>query len=125
MPSCDHAEPAEFADTDAGESLDPMSREALLEGVKRGDVTLLDVRPEAEFRAGHLPDAINAPVDRLEEMMEQLPRNQEIVAYCRGPWCVLSHEAIRFLRRRGFRVRRYEEGYPEWRAAGLPVAAGG
>lgn len=111
-----------FTETDTGGALEPMSREALLEVVKRGEVTLLDVRPEEEYRAGHLPDAINAPVDRFEAVMDQLPADQEIVAYCRGPWCVLSHEAVQVLRRRGFHVRRYEEGYPEWRAAGLPVA---
>jgi len=112
-----------FADDDAGGALEPMSRAELWARVERGAVTLVDVRPEEEYRAGHLPEAINVPADRLEAMLEQLPRDQEIVAYCRGPYCVLSHEAARRLRRRGFRVRRYEEGFPEWKAAGLPVAS--
>lgn len=112
-----------FAEDDADGALEPMSREMLLGALQRGDVALLDVRPEEEYRAGHLPSAINMPVDRLEEMLDSLPRDQEIVAYCRGPYCVLSHEAVKLLRRRGFRVRRYEEGYPEWRAAGLPAGA--
>lgn len=114
-----------FADHDAEGALEPVSREALLQALQRGDVALLDVRPEAEYRAGHLPSAINAPLDRLEAMLDQLPQDQEIIAYCRGPYCVLSHDAVQLLRRRGFRVRRYEEGYPEWRAAGFPVASEG
>lgn len=111
-----------FADDDADGVLEPMSREALRAGVENGDIALLDVRPEDEYQAGHLPNAINIPIEQLEQMLDRLPRDQEIVAYCRGPYCVLSHEAVRFLRQRGFRVRRYQEGYPEWKAAGLPVA---
>lgn len=111
-----------FADDDADGALEPMSRNELRAALERGDVALLDVRPEAEYRAGHLPAAINVPADRLEAMLDRLPHDQEIVAYCRGPYCVLSHEAEQFLRRRGFRVRRYREGFPEWKAAGLPVA---
>lgn len=111
-----------FADDDADGVLEPMSREALRAGVENGDIALLDVRPEDEYQAGHLPSAINIPIEQLEQMLDRLPRDQEIVAYCRGPYCVLSHEAVRILRQRGFRVRRYQEGYPEWKAAGLPVA---
>ena len=110
-----------FSEDDADGVLEPMSRQALRTVLDRGEVALLDVRPEEEYQAGHLPNAINVPLDRLEQMLDHLPRHQEIVAYCRGPYCVLSHEAIRVLRRRGFKVRRFEEGYPEWKAAGLPV----
>lgn len=90
-------------------------------GLESGKVALLDVRPEEEFHAGHLPRAINIPLEQLEAMLEKLPRDREIVAYCRGPYCVLSHEAVQRLRRLGYHVRRFEEGYPEWKAAGLPV----
>lgn len=110
-----------FAENNADGVLEPMSRETLLEALQRGEVALLDVRPEDEYRAGHLPNAINVPADKLDQMLDRLPRDQEIVAYCRGPYCVLSHEAVQLLRQRGFRVRRYQEGYPEWKAAGLPV----
>ncbi len=110
-----------FADDDAGGALEPMSRHALRAALDSGEITLIDVRPEEEFQAGHLPSAINVPIDKLEQMLDRLPPDQEIVAYCRGPYCVLSHEAVQLLRRKGFQVRRYEEGYPEWKAAGLPV----
>lgn len=112
----------ESLDGDADSALEPMSRQALQNALQRGEVVLLDVRPQEEYHAGHLPDAINIPVEQLETMLQHLPRDQEIVAYCRGPYCVLAHEAVQRLRRHGFRVRRYEEGFPEWRAAGLPVA---
>jgi rhodanese-related sulfurtransferase/DNA-binding transcriptional ArsR family regulator len=111
-----------FADDDADGALEAVSRDALLAGLERGEVVLLDVRPEDEFAAGHLPEAINIPLAQLEEMLDRLPRDREIVAYCRGPYCVLSHEAVQRLRQLGYRVRRFEEGYPEWKAAGLPIA---
>ena len=110
-----------FAEDDAGGALEPMSRDTLQTALDAGEVTVLDVRPEQEYQAGHLPSAINVPIEKLEQMLDLLPPEQEIVAYCRGPYCVLSHEAVQILRRKGFRVRRYEEGYPEWKAAGLPV----
>jgi len=110
-----------FTDNDADGGLRLMSRETLLAALQREEVSLIDVRPEEEYHAGHLPSAINLPADKLERMLDRLPRDREIVAYCRGPYCVLSHEAVRVLGRRGFRARRYEEGYPEWKAAGLPV----
>ncbi|MCC5860212.1 MAG: metalloregulator ArsR/SmtB family transcription factor [Ectothiorhodospiraceae bacterium] len=110
-----------FGGSDADEALEPMSREALAQALAQREVTLLDVRTREEYGAGHLPGAINIPMDQLEQMLDRLPRDQEIVAYCRGPYCVLSHEAVRLLQRQGFRVRRYEEGYPEWKAAGLPT----
>lgn len=111
-----------FADDDAGGSLEPVSRQELLAGLEGGKVVLLDVRPPDEFESGHLPEAINIPLAQLEAMLDRLPHDREIVAYCRGPYCALSHEAVQRLRQLGYRVRRFEEGYPEWKAAGLPVS---
>lgn len=110
-----------FGSDDPGGSLEAVSRDDLLTGVREGSVALLDVRPREEFQAGHLPDAINIPLDELDTMLDALPRNREIVAYCRGPYCVMSHEAVERLRSLGFQVRRFNEGFPEWKAAGLPV----
>jgi len=106
------------------DSMEPVSREELLEKSRAGVVTVLDVRPADEFALGHLPDAVNIPLRELETRLAQLDRSQEIVAYCRGPYCVLSYEAVAALRARGFKVRRLEDGLPEWRAAGLPVVTG-
>lgn len=111
-----------FAEDDADGVLEAVSRDELLAGLASGEVVLLDVRPEEEYEAGHLPEAINIPLEQLEDMLGKLPQDREIVAYCRGPYCVLSHEAVQRLRQLGYRVRRFEEGYPEWKAAGLPVA---
>lgn len=111
-----------FAEDDADGVLEAVSRDELLAGLASGEVALLDVRPEEEYEAGHLPEAINIPLEQLEDMLGKLPRDREIVAYCRGPYCVLSHEAVQRLRQLGYRVRRFEEGYPEWKAAGLPIA---
>lgn len=110
-----------FGSDDPGGSLEAVSRDDLLAGLREGSVALLDVRPQEEYQAGHLPDAINIPLDELEGMLDALPRDREIIAYCRGPYCVLSHEAVERLRKLGFRVRRFDEGFPEWKAAGLPV----
>jgi ArsR family transcriptional regulator len=110
-----------FADDDPDGALETVSMDELLSGLRDGSVALLDVRPEDEFRAGHLPEAINIPLDQLEAMLAELPRDREIVAYCRGPYCVLSHEAVQKLRALGYQVRRFNEGFPEWKAAGLPV----
>jgi rhodanese-related sulfurtransferase/DNA-binding transcriptional ArsR family regulator len=93
----------------------------LFERMKKGLVTVIDVRPPEEFTAGHLPGAINIPIDRLESELGKLPKKREIVAYCRGPYCLMSFEAVRKLRARGFKARRLETGFPEWKAAGLPV----
>ncbi len=90
--------------------------------VANGSVTLLDVRPALEYRQGHIPDARSVPMEELERRLGELPRDREVVAYCRGPYCVFSDEAAQLLQTHGFRVRRFEEGFPEWRAAGLPVA---
>jgi len=90
--------------------------------VADGSVTLLDVRPAVEYRQGHIPRARSMPVEELEHRLAELPREREVVAYCRGPYCVFSDEAAQLLQTHGFRARRFQEGFPEWRAAGLPVA---
>jgi rhodanese-related sulfurtransferase len=87
-------------------------------------VTVLDVRPDDEFALGHLPGAVNIPLRNLKARLSELDPKQEIVAYCRGPYCVLSYEAVAALRACGFKARRLEDGFPEWRAAGLPVVTG-
>jgi len=110
-----------FQDRDGMEAV---SRPELMDRLKAGLVTVLDVRPEDEFSLGHVPGAINVPLRELETRLADLDPDQEIVAYCRGPYCVLSYEAVAMLRARGFIVRRLEDGLPEWRAAGLPVALG-
>ena len=92
--------------------------------VEDGTVTLLDVRPVLEYRQGHIPNARSIPVAELERRLSELPRDREVVAYCRGPYCVYADEAAQLLQEHGFRVRRLEEGFPEWRAAGLPVEVG-
>ncbi len=109
----------------ARDELEPVSRAELLDRLRSGEVALLDVRPEDEFAQGHLPGALNLPLAQLERRLAELPPERDIVAYCRGPWCVLSFEAVALLRRRGFRVRRLKEGFPEWKAAGLPVETTG
>jgi rhodanese-related sulfurtransferase/DNA-binding transcriptional ArsR family regulator len=109
---------------DKRDSLEAVSREELVERARAGTVTILDVRPEDEFALGHLPGALNIPLRELEARLGEMDPKQEIVAYCRGPYCVLSYEAVAALRARGFKVRRLEDGLPEWRAAGLPVVGG-
>lgn len=104
------------------DSLEPMSRETLLESLRTGSVTLLDVRPEDEFALGHVPGAVNIPVPEIKARLKELDPTLEIVAYCRSHYCVFSYEAVAALRARGFRARRLQDGFPEWRAAGLPVA---
>ena len=106
------------------DSLEPVSREELLAKSRAGVVTVLDVRPSDEFALGHLPGAVNIPLRELEARLAELDPAQEIVAYCRGPYCVLSYEVVAALRTRGFKARRLEDGLPEWRAAGLPVVVG-
>ena len=103
------------------DSLEALSREDLLQRSKDGLVTVLDVRPSEEYRSGHIPGAINVPLEEIEKRLGGLPKDQEIIAYCRGPYCVLAFEAVAALRKKGFEARRLEEGYPEWKAAGLPV----
>ena len=106
----------------ARDEFEPVSRKELLERLRCGTATVLDVRPEDEFRQGHLPGALNIPLSQLERRLAELPVDREVVAYCRGPWCVLSFEAVAVLRQRGYQVRRLEDGFPEWKVAGLPVA---
>jgi ArsR family transcriptional regulator len=103
------------------DDMEPVSREELAARMNGGLITVIDVRPEDEFALGHLPGAINVPVAELESRLELLELGREIVAYCRGPWCVMSFEAVAELRKRGFSARRLEDGLPEWRAAGLSV----
>lgn len=110
-----------FEDSDAGGAFAAVTQEELMAGMANGKMALLDVRPEDEFEAGHLPEAINIPLAQLEDMLDRLPKDREIIAYCRGPYCVLSHTAVKRLRQLGYQVRRFEDGYPEWKAAGLPV----
>lgn len=104
-----------------GPDLDAVDADELLERMESGDVTLLDVRPEQEYAAGHLPGALNIPVEELQARLRELPAGQTIVAYCRGPFCALSQDAVRLLRERGLEAVRFDSGYPEWKASGLPV----
>jgi rhodanese-related sulfurtransferase/DNA-binding transcriptional ArsR family regulator len=106
-------------------ALEPLSRAELVDRAERGEVVILDVRPAEEFAAGHIPGAVSAPLDgEFDRVVARLRKRQEIVAYCRGPYCVLAPEAVELLRQRGLRGRRLAEGMPEWRRAGLPVAFG-
>jgi len=103
------------------DALEAVGAIALMERLSDGSVVVLDVRPEEEYRAGHIPGALSVPVDALEAALQTLPKDREIVAYCRGRYCVFSDEAVKLLEARGYRARRLMEGFPEWRAAGLPV----
>ena len=103
------------------DELEPVSAHEVLKRARAGLVTVLDVRPEDEYAAGHVPGAINVPIEKLEGYLSKLPKRKEVIAYCRGPYCLMSFEAVEKLRRRGFKAKRLENGYPEWRAAGLPV----
>ncbi|MDP3958967.1 MAG: metalloregulator ArsR/SmtB family transcription factor [Pseudorhodobacter sp.] len=105
----------------ARDSLEPVSRVTLLERTRAGLVTVLDVRSREEYQAGHIPGAVNLPLGDLKRRLGELPQGSEIIAYCRGPYCVLAFEAVAELRQKGYEARRLEEGYPEWRASGLPV----
>lgn len=105
----------------ARDELEAVSRKDLLARLEAGSVTLLDVRPQDEFVLGHLPGALNIPLAELEKRLSELPMGREIIAYCRGPYCVLSFDAVALLRARGYQIHRLEDGYPEWKAAGLPV----
>ena len=118
LAAVDRIRRAYFDDRD---NMEPVSREELLQRTRDDLVTVLDVRPPDEFAVGHVPGALNIPLDELEARLAELDPNHEIVAYCRGPWCVLSFEAVAALRARGFKIRRLEDGLPEWRAAGLPI----
>lgn len=105
----------------ARDDLEPVPAVELMERVRLGLVTVLDVRPPEEFAAGHLPGAVNVPAEDLVRRLKKLPKTREVIAYCRGPYCLLSVDAVALLRTKGFRARRLEDGFPEWKAAGLPV----
>ncbi|MCP4022429.1 MAG: metalloregulator ArsR/SmtB family transcription factor [Desulfobacteraceae bacterium] len=104
--------------------MEPMDREALLSRLETEDITLLDVRPAEEFRAGHINGALSVPLNELEFMLANLPKDQEIVAYCRGPYCVLSVQAVELLNQRGFNAVRLEEGVQDWKRMGLSLSTG-
>jgi rhodanese-related sulfurtransferase/DNA-binding HxlR family transcriptional regulator len=118
------AEVSVLADEYLGErdGVEPLSAVELEERLARGNVVVLDVRPEREYAAGHIAGARSAPISDLEAHVAKLPRRREIVAYCRGPYCVYADDAVRLLRARGLKARRLDVGYPEWRRAGRPVA---
>jgi rhodanese-related sulfurtransferase/DNA-binding transcriptional ArsR family regulator len=105
-------------------ALEPVDRHLLLERLRSGEVTVLDVRPAEEYRAAHIPGAVSVPLKELEKRLGDLPRHREIVAYCRGPYCVFAPEAVKLLRARGYRAMALDDGVGEWRARGLPLAAG-
>jgi rhodanese-related sulfurtransferase len=107
----------------ARDGVEQLSAAELEQRLARGDVIVLDVRPEPEYRAGHIAGARSAPLPALEALAANLPRRREIVAYCRGPYCVYADDAVRLLRERGLKARRLDIGFPEWRRAGLPVEA--
>ena len=103
------------------DAMEPVSRLELLARMTKGDVQVLDVRPETEFALGHVAGAVNIPLEKLKKRLATLDPSKEIVAYCRGPYCVLSFETVALLRSKGFKARRLEDGLPEWRAARLPM----
>jgi len=106
---------------DSKDSLEPVPAKELMRRAKKGLVTVLDVRPREEYAAGHIRGAINVPVTELKQRLNEIPRGQEVVAYCRGPYCLMAFEAVAELRNRGRKARRLEDGFPEWKSAGLPV----
>jgi rhodanese-related sulfurtransferase len=103
--------------------LKPVRRDELMQLAAAGETIVIDVRPASEYAAGHVPGAINIPIDSLPQRLMDLPRTQEIVAYCRGPYCMLAFDAVTKLREEGFRARRLEDGYPEWKADNLPTSS--
>ena len=106
------------------EDMEPVNRNDLLKRVIEAAVTVLDVRPVEEYRAGHIPGALSVPLGQLKKLLSKLPRDQEIVAYCRGPYCVLAVQAVEMLRKQGFKAIRLEDGIQDWRAMGLTLEVG-
>ena len=103
------------------DGVEQIGADELAARLAKGNVVVLDVRPEPEYRAGHIPGALSAPLDSLEQVAAKLPRRREIVAYCRGPYCIYADDAVRLLRQRGLRARRLDVGFPEWRRAERPI----
>lgn len=116
------AEVAQLVDSHFADRDNPVSTEELAEAMARGQCLVVDVRPAEEYAAGHIPGAVNLPLERLARGMADLPKERELVIYCRGPYSPLSHEAALSLRRHGYSVRRFAGGFPDWRLAGHPVA---
>jgi rhodanese-related sulfurtransferase len=106
------------------EALEPLPRNELARRLKTGDVVLIDVRPSPEYRAAHIRGARSIPIDELARRLKEIPKSRRVVAYCRGHYCVFADDAVRTLQRRGYRAQRLEDGFPEWRDGGLPVASG-
>ncbi len=106
------------------DGIEPITRKELVSRLRRRDVLVIDVRPPSEYEAGHIPGARSLPPDEVRKRLRELPKDADVVAYCRGPFCVYADDAVRALRRRGLRARRLEDGFPEWRRAGLEVASG-
>jgi rhodanese-related sulfurtransferase/DNA-binding transcriptional ArsR family regulator len=109
---------------DGHDALEPVTFKELRHLMRNGDVTVVDVRPTEEYEAGHIPGALSLPVSELKRRLREIPKGKEVVAYCRGRYCVYSLEAVTLLRKHGYDARRAHEGLPDWRAAGLPVESG-
>lgn len=107
---------------DSKDELEAMAQDEVLERSRKGLVTVLDVRPREEYEAGHVPGAVNIPIEELARRIRELPKGKEVIAYCRGPFCLMSFDAIALLRKKGLKARRLQDGMPEWRLAGLPVS---
>jgi len=120
------AEVERLAEAYLGErdGLEPMPRDELARRLKRGDIVVIDVRPEPEYANGHIRGARSVPHDELTKRLKTLPKDTEIVAYCRGPYCVYADDAVRTLRTKGFNAKRLEDGFPEWADTGRPIATG-
>jgi rhodanese-related sulfurtransferase/DNA-binding transcriptional ArsR family regulator len=104
--------------------LEPVDQKTLLQRVRKGEVTVIDVRPQEEYQAGHIPGAVSVPIDELEDRLSELPQDREVVAYCRGPYCVWSGQAVQVLQAHGFHARHLTDGVLDWRARGFRVSAG-
>jgi rhodanese-related sulfurtransferase len=109
---------------DGHDDLEPVTFKELRRLMREGDITVVDVRPAEEYQAGHIPGALSVPVPELKRRLREIPKDREVIAYCRGRYCVYSLDAVTLLRSQGYRARRAEEGLPDWRAAGLPLERG-